>query len=85
MSSEPEAKAPPPAADNFERLATLYGIGPSYNDFKGDLKHIATTSKAAILDVLGIATGDARAIDAAIGNQETVHWMRMLPPASTLR
>jgi 4-alpha-glucanotransferase len=81
MSSEPDAKATSPTADKFDRLATLYGIGPSYNDFKGDLKYIASTSKAAILGVLGVATDDARTIDAAIGNQETVHWMRMLPPA----
>ncbi|HVF18156.1 MAG TPA: hypothetical protein VNA21_14645, partial [Steroidobacteraceae bacterium] len=68
-----------PAANDFDRLASLYGIGASYNDFKGDLQHIATTSKAAILGVMGVEASDQRAIDAAIAQQETVHWMRMLP------
>jgi len=85
MSSEPK---PPvntnPATNNFDRLVTLHGIGTAYNDFKGDLQQIATTSKAAILDVLGVDTSDDRAIDAAISNQETVHWMRMLAPVAVV-
>ena len=88
MSSEPES--PPPSSggamtqNSFERLAALHGIGGSYHDFKGDLKHISTPSKAAILDAMGVATSDDRAIDAAIGNQDTVYWMRMLPAATVV-
>jgi 4-alpha-glucanotransferase len=81
MSSEPQSPAPTnsPAANDFDRLASLYGIGASYNDFKGDPQQIATTTKAAILSVMGVEASDPRAIDAAIAQQDTVHWMRMLP------
>lgn len=70
------------STDPFDRLASLYGIGASYHDFKGDPQQIAASSKAAILDVLGVASGDASAIGAAIDNHQTVGWMRMLAPAT---
>jgi 4-alpha-glucanotransferase len=71
-------------SNSFDRLAALHGIGNSYHDFKGDLKYISGPSKAAILEAMGVATADDRAIDAAIGNQDTVHWMRMLPAATVV-
>jgi 4-alpha-glucanotransferase len=71
-----------PATDTFDRLAALYGIGASYHDYKGDPQQIAAASKTAILDVLGVACSDANAIDASIGNHQTVGWMRLLAPAS---
>lgn len=74
--------APDTSPEPFDRLASLYGIGASYHDFKGDPQQITAASKTAILDVLGVACGDAQAIDAAICNQQTVSWMRMLAPAS---
>jgi hypothetical protein len=83
MSNEQQPHSPTntqPLSD-FERLAALHGIGGSYNDFRGDLRHISTPSKAAILEAMGIAAADDRAIEAAIGNQETVHWMRMVDGA----
>lgn len=82
MSSEPNS--PPNESSGIEHLAALHGIGASYFDFKGDLQHISTQSKAAILGALGIATHEDRAIDAAILNRQTVHWMRMLPAASVV-
>ncbi len=83
MSSEP--RSPSDSQDNsFERLAAMHGIGGSYHDFKGDLQYIAATSKAAILEAMGVGTLDERAIDAAILNQDTVHWMRMLPAAKVV-
>src|SRR5690606_17103911 len=42
--------------------------------------HIAQPSKAAILAALGVDANDDAAVDAAIAQRETVHWMRMLPP-----
>ncbi len=80
MSRQPGTPSSESAGDPFERLATLHGIGASYHDFKGDLKHIGKTSKAAILNVLGVANDDDRAIDSAVSNHETVRWMRMLAP-----
>jgi 4-alpha-glucanotransferase len=80
MSSELESPTNTPP-NNFERLVALHGIGASYNDFKGELKYISSPSKTAILDAMGIPTADAGAIDAAIINQETVNWMRMVPAA----
>jgi 4-alpha-glucanotransferase len=80
MSSE--SHSPPNEPHNsFERLAALHGIGSSYLDYKGELKHISATSKAAILAAMGVATSEEREIEAAILNHETVHWMRMLPAA----
>lgn len=79
MSSE--QPTPNAVAEKFERLAALNGIGAAYFDFKGELKHIAQPSKAAILAALGVAADDEAAIGAAIAQRETVHWMRMLPPA----
>jgi 4-alpha-glucanotransferase len=75
-----EQQTPNAASDRFERLAALNGIGASYFDFKGELKHIAQPSKAAILAALGVDANDDAAVDAAIAQRETVHWMRMLPP-----
>lgn len=83
MSSEPNSPHELPQ-NSFERLAALHGIGASYNDFKGDLKYISTPSKTAILEAMGVATPDDGAIDAAIVNQDTVHWMRMLPAATVV-
>lgn len=84
MSSEPSSSSSVPNLDSLERLAALHGIGGSYHDFKGELKYISTPTKAAILDVMGIANSGARAIDAAIDAADTVHWMRMLPAATVV-
>ena len=84
MSSEPHSPSNTSPANSFERLAALHGIGDSYQDFKGELKYISAPSKAAILEAMGVATADERAVDAAIGNQDTVHWMRMLPAATVV-
>jgi 4-alpha-glucanotransferase len=80
MSSELESPTNTPP-NNFERLAALHGIGASYHDFKGDLQYISSPSKTAILGAMGVVAADDDAIDAAILNQETVHWMRMLHAA----
>jgi 4-alpha-glucanotransferase len=83
MSSEPHSPSNEPH-NSFERLAALHGIGNSYRDYKGELKHIATPSKAAILAAMGVSASEDHDIEAAILNHETVHWMRMLPAARVI-
>lgn len=79
MSSQPKTPV-----NKFEQLAAQFGIGPSYNDFKGDPKHISIASKTAILSAMGISTADDRAIEAALSQQDTVRWMRMLPAGNVV-
>ncbi len=66
--------------DGIERLTQLHGIGTSYNDFRNRPQAVASQSKLAVLAAMAVDTSDARAIDAAISQHQTVRWMRMLPP-----
>jgi len=66
--------------DAIERLTQLHGIGASYHDFRNRPRPISLDSKLAVLAAMEVSASDARAVDAAISNHDTVHWMRMLPP-----
>jgi len=66
--------------DAIERLTQLHGIGASYYDFRNKPRDISRESKLAVLAAMEIDASDARAVDAAISQHSTVHWMRMLPP-----
>ncbi|MET0498727.1 MAG: 4-alpha-glucanotransferase, partial [Steroidobacteraceae bacterium] len=67
--------------DAFERLAQVHGIGVAYNDFRNEPREISRDSKLAVLAAMEIDASSAGNIDAALSKHDTVHWMRMLPPA----
>lgn len=66
--------------DSLETLAQLYGIGSSYQDFRGQPRQVSRESRAAILAAMGLQVDDERALETAAHAFETVRWMRMLPP-----
>ena len=75
----------PPAPDDLiHRAATVWGIEPEYWDIWGR-KHVTSAETVRIiLQGLGVATGDARALEAAIEERETADWRRLLEPAIVL-
>lgn len=66
----------------IEHLASLYGIGQSYLDWRGEPREVSLESRSAILAALGIDVSDERAIESAISQHETVRWTRPLPPVA---
>lgn len=63
----------------IEHLASLYGIGQSYLDWRGEPREVSLESRSAILAALGIDVSDERAVASAISQHETVRWTRLLP------
>jgi 4-alpha-glucanotransferase len=65
----------------LDRLARLYGVGATYQDFRNRPQQVSTLSRAAILSALGLPVGDEQEIESAAHTFETVRWMRMIPQA----
>ena len=68
----------------IEELSRLYGISPSYHDWRGELREVSFESRAAILGALGIKATDERAAESAISQHETIRWTRLLPPVAVV-
>lgn len=69
------------ADDLLGRLATLYGIGASYSDFRGRPVQVAASSRIAILKAMGVDAASPQSMATAAHAFDTSSWMRMLPPA----
>ncbi|HEY4368215.1 MAG TPA: 4-alpha-glucanotransferase [Steroidobacteraceae bacterium] len=65
----------------LDRLAQLYGVGATYQDFRNQPRTVSVESREAILAALGLDVGEERAIETAVHTVETVRWMRMIPTA----
>lgn len=68
----------------IEELSRLYGISPSYHDWRGQLREVSVESRAAILAALGVNATDERAAESAISQHETIRWTRLLPPVAVV-
>jgi len=78
----------------LDELAAQYGIGTAYHDFRGELKVFSPATKAALLQAMGVGTGqqvsrrDARAsLPTVIVQEQGVPIplpMELLPDAGTL-
>lgn len=67
--------------DPLDRLAKLYGVGATYQDFRNRPRQVSDESRAAILSAFGLDLSDEHAIEMAAHTLETVRWMRMLAQA----
>ena len=74
-----------PNAGLIARLASLRGVGDSYNDYRGELREVGPATQAGILRAMGFDPVDAGALEAGIREAEIAHWRELLPPVVVLR
>ena len=67
-------------SDNLNRLAELVGIEPQYVGLTGETTHVSDEAKRAALKVMGIAAGDADAVDASLAEATPVQFGSMRAP-----
>lgn len=68
----------------LHRLSELAGILPEYHDIWGRQHATTDDTRRALLGAMGIACGDAAAIDAALRAWEKQEWRRRLPPVQVV-
>jgi len=68
------------AKDPLNQLTRLYGVGASYQDFRGRPHEVSRDSRIAILGAMGVDASNTQAIDTALHAFEASSWMRTLPP-----
>ena len=69
----------------IDRMARLRGIGESYHDYRGELRHFSTATKAHLLAAMGCTVNDPEALAAQLSVLEISRWRQLLPAVATAR
>ena len=69
----------------LEKLASLYGIAPGYHDVWGQWRATSENVHRALLAAMGVETGSAGEIEAALAAREREPWKRVVPAVTVLR
>jgi 4-alpha-glucanotransferase len=65
----------------LDRAASLFGIDAEFWDIFGTRHVTSEAAKRAILSALGVAAGDAEALERSLADLARLEWERLLPPA----
>ncbi|MGH8606435.1 MAG: malto-oligosyltrehalose synthase [Gammaproteobacteria bacterium] len=68
----------------LRRLAAGAGIAEAYYDIWGAYHTTSDATRRALLAAMGIATGNLAALEAALGEQESREWRRILAPVQVV-
>lgn len=68
----------------LDRLAEAVGIEPGYYDIWGDWHVVPAEAKRALLDAMGLAADDERAVEASLAALDRRQWDRAVDPVSVI-
>ncbi len=69
----------------IDRLARLRGIGDAYHDYRGELRHFSTETKAGLLRAMGCDVDQPAALGREVEKIEIALWRRFLPAVAAVR
>jgi 4-alpha-glucanotransferase len=72
-------------SDLIDRMARLRGIGDAYHDYRGDLRHFSTETKAGLLRAMGCQVDDPAALARELAALENAKWRNLVPPVIVTR